>query len=97
MDDLYQNIKEYNPEKKRKILVVFDDMITDMLSNRNINPIIIKLFIRDRKLIISLLFITQFYFAVPKNIRLNSTHYFITKISNKRELRQIAFILFVRI
>ena len=91
MDDIYKNIEEYNPNKKRKILIVFDDMIADMLSNKKLNPIVTELFIRGRKLNISLVFITQSYFAVPKNIRLNSTHYFVMKIPNKRELQQIAF------
>ena len=84
-------IKDYDPNKKRKILIVFDDMIADMLSNKKLNPIVTELFIRGRKLNISLVFITQSYFAVPKNIRLNSTHYFVMKIPNKRELQQIAF------
>ena len=61
-----------------------------MLSNKKLNPIVTQLFIRGRKLNISLIFITQSYFTVPKNIRLNSTHYFIMKIPNKRELQQIA-------
>ena len=62
MDDIYKNIEEYNPNKKHKILVVFD-MIADMLSNRNLNPVVIELLIRGRKLNISLVFITQTYFA----------------------------------
>ena len=66
-------------------------MIADMLSNKKLNPIVTELFIRGRKLNISLVSITQSYFAAPKNIRLNSTHYFIMKIPNKRELHQIAF------
>ena len=69
----------------------FDDMIADMLSNKKLNPIVTELFIRSRKLNISIVFITRSYFAVPKNIRLNSTHYFIMKIPNKRELQQVAF------
>ena len=88
MDDIYKNIDEYNPNKKRKILISFDDMIADMLSNKKLNPIVIELFIRGRKL--SLIFITQSYFAVPKNIRPNSTHYFTMKIPNKRELQRTA-------
>ena len=89
MNDLYKiykNIEEYNPSKKRKILIVFDNRIADMLSNDKGNPIVTELVIRDRKLNISLVFITQSYFAVPKNIKLNSTHYFIMKIPNKQEL-----------
>ena len=85
MDDIYKNIEDYNPNKKRKISIVFDDMIADMLSNKKLNPLVTELFIRGRRLYISLVFITQSYFAVPKYIRLNSTHYYIMKISNKRE------------
>ena len=91
MDDIYENIEEYIINKKRKILIVFDYLIADMLSNKKLNPIVTELFIRGRKLNISLVFITQSYFAVPKNIRLNSTHYFVMKIPNKRRLPQIAF------
>ena len=83
MDDLYKNIEEYIPDKKRKILIVFDDIVSNILNNRKLNPIVTELFVRGRKLNISLVFITQSYFAVPKNIRLNSTHYFIVKIPNK--------------
>ena len=91
MDDIYENIEEYNPNKKWKILIAFDDMIADTLSNKKLNPILTELFIRGRKLSISLVFIAQSYFAVPKNIRPNSTHYFITKIPNKRKFWQVAF------
>ena len=90
MDDIYKNIEEYNPNKKCKILIVFDDMIADILSNKKLNPIVTELSIRGRKLNISLVFVTQSYFSVPKNIRLNSTPYFIMKIPNKQELLQIA-------
>ena len=62
-----------------------------MLDNNKLNPIVTELFIRGRKLNICLVFITQSYFAVPKNIRLNSTHYSVMKIPNKRELQLIAF------
>ena len=93
IDDIYKNIEEYNPSKKRKILIVFDDIIICdyMLSNKKINPIVTELFIRGRKLNISLIFIMQSYLAVPKNIRLKSTHHFLMKIPNRRELQQIAF------
>ena len=74
MDDIYKNIEEYNPNKKRKLLTVFDDMVADMLSNKKRNPIVTELLMRERKLNISFVFLTQYYFAVPKNIRLNSTH-----------------------
>ena len=90
MEDVYKNIENYNPGKKRKILIVFDDMIADMINNKKLNPIVTKLFIRGRKLNISIIFITQSYFKVPKDVRLNSTHFFITRIPNKRDLQQIA-------
>ena len=64
MNDIYKNIEEYNPNKKRKILIVFDDMIADMLSNKKLNPKVTEIFIRERKLNISLVFILQSYFAV---------------------------------
>ena len=73
MDDIYENIEEYNPDNEQKILIVFDDMIADMLSNKKLNPVVTELLIRGRKLNISLAFITQSYFAVPKIIRLDST------------------------
>ena len=85
MEDIYKNIEEYNPTKKRKISIVFDDMITNMLSNKKPNAIVTELYVRVRKLNISIVFITQSYFAVPKNIRLNSTHYFIMKIPKTNE------------
>ena len=72
-------------------MIIFDDMIPDMLSNKKHNPIVTKLFIIGSKLNISLVFATQSYFVVPKNIRLNYTHYFIMKVPNKQELQQIVF------
>ena len=92
MSDVYKNIEDYNPHKRRKVLIVFDDMIVDMINNNNkiLNPVVTELFIRSRKLGISIVFITQSYFKVPKDVRLNSTHFFIMKIPNKRELQQIA-------
>ena len=80
MDDIYENIEEYNSNKEHKILIVLDDMIADMLSNKTNSNVI-----RGRELNISLVFITKSYRAIPKIIRLNSTHYFIIKISNKQE------------
>ena len=90
MQDVYKNIEDYNPIKNRKVLIIFDDMIADMISNNKLNPIVTELFIRGRKLNISIVFITQLYLKVPKDVRLNSTHFFIMKIPNKRELQQIA-------
>ena len=90
MRDVYKNIDDYNLDKENKILIVFDDMIADMIHNKKLNSIVTELFIRGRKLNISLVFITQSYFKVPKDVRLNTTHFFIMKIPNKRELQQIA-------
>ena len=90
MNDVYENIHDYNSSRKRKILIVFDDMITDIMTNKRFQAIIKELFIRCRKSNISLVFLTQSYFSVPKDVRLNSTHYLIMKINNKRELQNIA-------
>ena len=90
MQDVSNAIENYNPNKKRKILIVFDDMIAHMINNKKLNPAVTELLIRDRKLYISIVFITQSYFKVTKDVRLNSTHFFIMKIPNKRELQQIA-------
>ena len=89
MQDVYKNIEDYNPGKKHQILIVFDDVIADIFNKKKLNPIVTELFIRGRKLNISISFITQSYFKVPKDVRLNSTHFFIMKIPNKRELQQI--------
>ena len=91
MGDIYENIEDCNPYKKCKISIAFDVMSVDMLSNKKLNPLVTKLIIRGRKLNISLVFITQSYFIVPKNIRLNSTHYFIMRTPNKQEFQQIVF------
>ena len=90
MDDVYENIDHYNPNRKRKVLIVFDDMIADIMTNKKFQSIIKEFFIRCRKTNISLAFITQPYFSVPKEIRLNSMHYLIMKINNKGELQNIA-------
>ena len=90
MQDVYKNIEEYNPEKNRNIPIVFDDMIADMINNKKLNSIVTEFFIRGRKLNISTVFITKSYLKVPKDVRLNSTHFFIMKIPNKRELQRTA-------
>ena len=84
MDDVYDNISDYNPIRKRKKLTAFDDMIADIMGNKKFQAIIKDLFIRWRKLNISLVFIIQSYISVPKDVRLNTTHYFIMKINSKR-------------
>ena len=90
MQDVYKIIEDKNPRKNRKVLIVFDDMIADMINNKNLSPIVTKLFIRGRKPNISIVFITQSFCKVPKDLILNFTHFFIMKIPNKRELQQIA-------
>ena len=84
MHDVYKSIDECNIDKERKILIVFDDMFADMINNKKL------ISIRGRKLNISPVFITQSYFKDPKDVRMNTTHFFISKIPNKRELQQIA-------
>ena len=90
MDDVYKNIDDYNPDKENNILIIFDDMIADMIHNKKVNSVVTELFIRGRKLNISLVFITQSYFKVPKDVRRNTSYFFIAKIPNKSELQQIA-------
>ena len=87
MHDGYKNIDDYNPDIENKILIVLNDMIAEMIHNKKLNSLVIELFIRGRKLDISLAFITQQYFKAPKDVRLNTTHFFIAKIPNKRELQ----------
>ena len=87
MDDVYNYINDYNPNRN---LTVLDDMIADIMTNEKFQVIIKGLFIRCRKLNISLVFTTQSYFSVPKEVRLNSTYYLIMKIHNKRELQNTA-------
>ena len=89
MHDVYKNIDDYNPDRENKILIVFD-MIADMINNKKLNSTVTELFIRGRKPNIYLVFITRSYFKGPKDVRLNTTHFFIMKIPNKRELQQIA-------
>ena len=90
MQAVYKNIDEYNVDKERKKLIVFDDMIVDMINNTKLNSIVTESFIKSRESTISLVFITQSHFKVPKDVRLNSIHFFIMKIPNKRELQEIA-------
>ena len=90
MHHVYKNVHDYKPDKENKISIVFDDMIADMIHNKKLNSIVTELFIRRRKSNISLVFITEPYFKVPKDIRLNTSHFSIVKIPKKRELQQIA-------
>ena len=86
MQDVHKNIEDYNPGRKRKIIIVFDDMIADMINNKKLNPAVTELFLRGRKLNISIVFMTQSYFKVQKDLRRSSTYLFIMKIPNKREI-----------
>ena len=88
--DVYKNIDEDNTDKEWKILIVFDDMIADIINNEKLYSTATKLFIRGSKWNISIVFITQSYFKVPKDVRLNTTHFFTMKIPNKREFQEIA-------
>ena len=93
MDDVYNNINDYNPKRNRKILILFDDMIADIMTNNKSQARIKELFIRCRKLNMSLVFITQSYFSLPKEVRLNSAHYLIMKIHDKREIKKLLLII----
>ena len=90
MQGVYKNIGEYNPSRKSNVLIAVDDMIADTISNKKLNTVVSELFVRERNLNISTVFITQPYFRVLKDVRLNSTCFFIIKLSNKWELQQIA-------
>ena len=90
MDDVLDNINKYNKNRDKKVLIVFDDMIADIMRNEKFKAIIKELFIRCRKLNISIVFITQSYFRTLKDARLNSTHCILMKIGNKKELKSIA-------
>ena len=90
MDDILLNIEDYNKKRKRKILIIFDDMIFHVMSDRRAEQILKGLFIRCRKLNISLCFLIQSYFSVPKDVRINCTHCILFKLNNKRELQNTA-------
>ena len=91
MHDVYKNIDSYNLDKENEILIVFDDMIPDMIHNKKLNSIVTELLNRRRKLNISIAFITHIsYFKVPIDVRLNTSHAFLAKIPDKRQLQQIA-------
>ena len=87
-DDVYESLEDYNPTKKRTVLIVFDYMIADMESNKKLSPIVAELFLRQRKLNISLVFISQSYFKVPKILRLNATHYFVMNFLTKENFNK---------
>ena len=90
MDDVLDNINNYNKNRNKKVLIVFDEMTADIEYNKNFKQIIKELFQRARKINVSIVFITQSYFRAFKDARLNSTHYILMKIGNKKELKCIA-------
>ena len=90
MNDVFDDINNYNENRDKKVLIVFDDMIADIEYNKNFKQIIKELFYRARKINVSIVCITQSYFRALKDARLNSTHYILIKIGNKKELKRIA-------
>ena len=90
MNDVLDDINNYNKNRDKKVLIIFNDMIADIMRSEKFKAIVKELFIRCRKLYISIVFITQSYFRTPKDARLNSTHYILMKIGNKKELKSIA-------
>ena len=90
MDDVLDDINNYNKNRDKKVLIVFDDTIADIEYNKNFKRIIKELFHRAGKINVSIVFITQCYFRALKDARLNSTHYILMKIGNKKELKSIA-------
>ena len=90
MGDIFPQIEDYNRKRNRKVLIIFDDMISHVMSDKKAQQVLKDLFIRCRKLNISLCFLTQSYFSVPKDVRLNCTHYILFKLNNKRDLKNIA-------
>ena len=90
MNDVLDDINDYNKNRDKKVLIVFDDMIADIEYNKNFKRIIKELFYKARKINVSIVFITQSYFRALKDVRLNSTHYILMKIGNKKELKRIA-------
>ena len=90
MEDIYENIEDYDKKRKRKILIIFYNMISYVMSDKKPQQVLKDLFIRCRKLNISLRFLTQSYFSVLKDVRLNCTHYIIFKLNNKTELQNSA-------
>ena len=90
MSDALDDINNYNKNRRKKVLIVFDDMIADIEYNKDFKKIIKELFYRARKINVSIVFITQSYFRTLKDPILNSTHYILMKINNKKELKRIA-------
>ena len=90
MNDVLEDINNYNKKRDKKVLIIFDDMIADIMRSEKFKAIVKELFIRCRKLNIAIVFITQSYFRTSKDARLNSSHYILMKMGNKKELKSIA-------
>ena len=90
MDDILSDIEDYDKKRRKKVLIIFDDITSRVISNRSAHQILKYLFIRCKQLNISLCFLTQSYFSVPKDVRLNCIHYILFKLNNRKELRNIA-------
>ena len=90
MNDVLKDNNNYNKNRNKKVLIIFDDMIADIMRSEKFKVIVKELFIRCRKLNISIVFISQSYLRTPKDARLNRTHYILMKIGNKKELKSIA-------
>ena len=90
MNDVLEDINNYNKKRDKKVLIIVDDTIADIMRSAKFKAIVKELFIRCRKLNVSIVFITQSYFRTPKDARLNSTHYILMEIGNKKELKGIA-------
>ena len=90
MNDVLEDINNYNKKRDKKVLIIFDDMIADIMRSERYKAIVKELFIRCRKPNISIVFVTQSYFRTPKDARLNSTHYILMKMGKKKELKSIA-------
>ena len=90
MNDVLEDVNNCNKKRDKKVLIIFDDMIADIMGSEKFKAIVKELFIRCRKLNVSIVFITQSHFRTPKDTRLNSTHYILMKIGNKKELKSIA-------
>ena len=89
MNDVLEDINNYNKNRDKKVLIILDDMTADIMRSEKFKVIVKEIFIRCRKLNISIAFITQSYFRTPKDARLNSTHNILMKIGNKKELKRI--------
>ena len=90
MNDVLEDSNNYNKKRDKEVLIIFDDMIADIMRSEKFKAIVKELFVRCRKLNISIVFISQSYFRTPKDATLNSTHYILMKMGNKKELKSIA-------